>query len=82
MSNPEERIHIYMIQRKEYDRVLGLWTDLDEMLAWVSRQTYSWTEATGETDLDVFMNRNWVVEYQDGGGHGKSLPWEEIIPQD
>lgn len=76
---------IYMIQSRDIENIKGLWTDLDEMLAWVSRQTYSWTEATGEatgeTDLDVFMKRNRVVEYQDGGGYGEYLPWHEIIPQ-
>lgn len=80
--NPEERIHIYMIQSKKYSHVQGLWTDLDEMLIWISKQVYSWDQRTGETNLDVFMEQNRVAVFQDGGGYGEYLSWKEIIPQD
>lgn len=70
---------IYMIENEH--NIQGIWTDLNKMLAWISEQTYS-CKAISKTDLDVFMERHMVMVFQDGGGHGKHVPWNEIIPQD
>ena len=71
---------IYMIQGKEYDHIEGLWTDVDQMLDWISNQAHSWDERTGETELEVFMKENQLLEYQDGGCRGEYISWDEVIP--
>lgn len=72
---------IYMIQGKEYNHIRGLWTNSDTLVDWVLTQTYSWTEAAGETDLDAFMEANQLSVYEDGDPNsGKWIEWSELFP--
>lgn len=72
---------IYMIHDKEFNTIQGVWTNPDTLVDWVLTQRYSWTETTGETDLDVFMDRNQLSIFKDGVDHsGKYIPWSELFP--
>lgn len=73
---------IYMVRSKEFNRTIkGIWTNPDKLVDWVLTQRYSWTEATGETDLDVFMGRNQLSTFKDGVDHSEQyLPWSDLFP--
>lgn len=72
---------IYMVKSKKYGDIKGIWTNPDELVDWVLTQEYSWAKAAGETDLDVFMERNQLSTFKNGVEHSKKfIPWSDLFP--
>lgn len=73
---------IYMIQSRVYDSIRGLWTDIDDMVAYIARRCPNLNIGDYDTDLEEFMKSHWVFEYE-ANNPNKSrrlVDWSEFFP--
>lgn len=77
----EKRI-IYLIE-DSYDRLCGVWDDIEELAAWVSAKGIENTRhgSAYETGLDEFMDMHTPSSYEIGtGSEGTELDWSYFFP--